>query len=86
MGQGNAIAITPVSAELTTQEAAWILKVSQAYLIGLLTEGQLPFRIVGTQRYILRSDLMEYKKRDDEVRLAALDELTAQAQELDMGY
>lgn len=86
MGQGNTVAIMPVSAELTTHQAAHILKASQTYLIGLLTEGQIPFRTVGTQRYVLRSDLMEYKKRDDEVRLAALDELTAQAQELDMGY
>ena len=86
MGQGNAVAITPLSAELTIHQAAHILKVSQTYLIGLLTEGQIPFRAARTQRYILRNDLMEYKKRDDEVRRTALDELAAQAQELDMGY
>jgi len=86
MGQGNAVAIMPVSAELTIREAADILNVSNAYLIGLLTEGQIPFRTAGTQRYILRTDLMEYKRRDDEVRHAAFDELVAQAQELDMGY
>ena len=85
-GQGDAVTITPVSTELTIREAADILKVSNAYLIGLLTEGQIPFRTVGTQRYILRTDLMDYKQRDDEVRHAALGELAAQAQELDMGY
>ena len=86
MGQGKSVTVVSTSAELTTQQAAELLKVSRPYLIGLLASGRMPFRLVGTHRRILLNDLMEFKKQDDEARLEAIRELTAQAQELDMGY
>lgn len=86
MSEGNAVVIMPVHHELTTQEAAEILNVSRPFLIQLLESGKIPFRKVGTRRKILFKDLMTFKKKDDNERSKILDQLSEEAQKLDMGY
>ena len=86
MAQGNAVTLIPIHAELTTQEAADILNVSRPFLIDQLEKNVIPYHKVGTHRRIRFKDLMNYKAQMDSNRLKVLEELTAQAQELDMGY
>lgn len=86
MAEGNAITIIPVHAELTTQEAANLLNISRPYLIRLLEEGKIAFHKVGTHRRIRFKDLLQFRENFRKISQKALEELTEQAQELDMGY
>jgi excisionase family DNA binding protein len=86
IAQGHAVSVLSVRTELTSQQAAELLNVSRPYMIRLLEEGKIPFRLVGQHRRVRLDDIMAYKRKDDDVRRRIADELTADAQELGMGY
>jgi excisionase family DNA binding protein len=82
--RGNPVTIIPVHAELTAQEAADMLNISRPSMIQLLEEGKIEFRRVGTHRRVRFEALMKYKRHMHEARRAAIDELAAYDQELDI--
>lgn len=86
LAEGRSVFVMPENAELTTQQAADLLNVSRPHLVKLVETGTLPHHKVGTHRRVLLRDVLSYRAtRTGEAR-AAMDELAAQAQELEMGY
>ncbi|MFZ1489277.1 MAG: helix-turn-helix domain-containing protein [Ilumatobacteraceae bacterium] len=79
---GNGVSVASLHAELTTVEAAEMLGVSRPHLVKLLEHGAMPHRMVGSHRRVRIVDVLAYRDRQDEESRRALDELTAQAEEL----
>lgn len=82
MARGNAVALIPMHAELTTQEAADLLGISRPTLIQLLEAGEIAFRKAGTHRRVRFDAVMAFKRKNDVARKSALAELSAYDQEL----
>lgn len=82
MANGQGVSVVPANAELTTQQAADLLNVSRPFLIGLLTAGEIDYRLVGKHRRIRAESLLSYMRADDQRRRQSADELTALNQEM----
>jgi excisionase family DNA binding protein len=75
-------AATEAVEEMTMQEFADMLNVPQTFVESLLETGEVPFRVVGTQRFVSRSDALAFKLADDAIRYAAVRALTAESEAL----
>lgn len=86
MAEGKSITLLPSDAQVTTQQAADLLKVSRPHLVKLLEQGEIPFRKAGTHRRIALKDLLAYDEKLKKARRENLNFLAKQAQELNLGY
>lgn len=77
ISSGSGFMMIPVTAELTTQQAADLLNVSRPFLIKLLEENQMKFHKVGRHRRIKAEELFAYKAKRDTARAAALGDMAA---------
>ncbi len=81
MASGHAISLVPLERELTTQEAADLLNVSRPYLVKLLEQTAIPYKIVGSHHRIRFEDLMAYKEQRDLLRHQSLRKITEISEE-----
>lgn len=77
ISSGSGFMMIPVTAELTTQQAADLLNVSRPFLVKLLEDDMIKFHKVGRHRRIKAEDLFAYKERRDADRSSALSEMAA---------
>lgn len=81
MAAGRAVSLVPIEQDMTVEEAAILLNVSQPFLIKLLTEGAIKYVKVGSERRICLAGLMAYKKQRTVKRREILRELAELSQE-----
>jgi|GEM_PF-7004977 len=72
--------------EIDIDEAAELLNVSSSYLMKMLDQGEIPYYLSNSVRKLKLEEVLAYKEVEDLKRMKVLDELTQQAQELNMGY
>jgi len=82
IGNGNTVAVIPIQAELTTQQAADLLNVSRPHLIKLLDRGEIQHHMAGTHRRLRAQDVLNYKSKTDHKREDALAKIAAIDEEL----
>ena len=79
MAQGQAVTLISNQHALTTQRAADILGVSRPFFIKLLENGVMPYHRVGNQRRVYLCDILDFARKRDQERYAALDRLSRDA-------
>ena len=81
MSHGQSVTLIPDNQAITTQRAADILGMSRPFFIKQLESGLMAHHRIGNQRRVYLRDVLEFAKKRDKERLAALDVLTRDALE-----
>lgn len=82
IGRGNAVQLSSLEPEISTQEAAELLNVSRPYVVKLADEGAIPSRKVGPRRLLKLDDVIAYKREMYVKRLEAIGEMTRLSEEM----
>lgn len=86
LAAGRSVTVLSGEEEISPREAAELLGVSRPFAARLFDGGQIPSRRVGTHRRAIVKDVLAYRERQHAARRAALDELAAEGQRLNLGY
>lgn len=82
MAKGNTVTLLPVDTELTTQQAAEMMRVSRPSLIKMLDDNKLPYRKIGAHRRVRYEDVALYLKTERARRAEVMRELMAETERL----
>jgi excisionase family DNA binding protein len=79
MAKGKAVTLIPDNQAITTQRAADILGMSRPFFIKLLETGAMAHHRVGNQRRVYLRDVLEFARKREQGRQAALNRLSRDA-------
>ncbi|MCO5309852.1 MAG: helix-turn-helix domain-containing protein [Austwickia sp.] len=82
LAQGMGVTVAPLSAMLTTQEAADFLGISRPTFVRILERDEIPYEKPGRHRYVRLVDLIEFQRAERETRRAALEQMARDAEEM----
>lgn len=82
IAKGHAVTVLPVDTELTTKQAAELMRVSRPSLIKMLDERKLPYRKIGAHRRVRYEDVLLYLETERARRKKVLEELVAETERL----
>ena len=68
--------------EKESAQAADLLNVSRTHFVQLLDKENIPYRKVGTHRWVRAEDVLAYRRKTERARRKALDEMTELDEEL----
>lgn len=82
MAKGHTVTLLPVEKELTTKQAAELMRISRPSLIKMLDEKKLPYRKVGAHRRVRYEDVLYYLDTERARRTKVMEELVAETERL----
>lgn len=82
MAKGHSVTLLPVDTELTTQQAAQLMRVSRPSLIKMLDENKLPYRKVGAHRRVRYEDVLRCLEAERARCEKVMQELMAETERL----